>query len=171
LAQRVWWISSNISLQQGLIIHIDNLKVRSNIGKATTGSVHPVQQEFLNNQRTKSPVIGVESCHIDPSRIAALRKSDREYSDSEEECISTSDTNIHNEVIENCELFLEQSTQDRKAIGRKTRQKGRVIEMRVKPIQNFGTQTHGIDGSELRRRIAAGECQRCAWAQYRKGHH
>jgi hypothetical protein len=29
LAQSVWWISSIIGLQQGLIIYIDNLKIRS----------------------------------------------------------------------------------------------------------------------------------------------
>jgi hypothetical protein len=40
-----------------------------------------------------------------------------------------------------------------------------------KPIKTLGTQTQGIDRSELRRRKAAGECQRCAWPQDRKGSH
>ena len=31
LAQSVWWISSMIGLQQGLILHIDNLRIRSEI--------------------------------------------------------------------------------------------------------------------------------------------
>jgi hypothetical protein len=31
LAQTVWWISSIIGLQQGLVIHIDNIKKRSDI--------------------------------------------------------------------------------------------------------------------------------------------
>jgi hypothetical protein len=38
-------------------------------------------------------------------------------------------------------------------------------------MKTFGTQTEGIDGSELRRRKAAGECQRCAWPQDKKGSH
>jgi len=31
LAQRIWWISSMIGLQQGLIVHIDILRIRSEI--------------------------------------------------------------------------------------------------------------------------------------------
>jgi hypothetical protein len=31
LAPTVWWISSIIGLQQGLVIYIDNLKIRSNL--------------------------------------------------------------------------------------------------------------------------------------------
>jgi hypothetical protein len=31
LAQSVWWISSIIGLQEGLFIHIDNLKARSEV--------------------------------------------------------------------------------------------------------------------------------------------
>jgi hypothetical protein len=41
----------------------------------------------------------------------------------------------------------------------------------MRPIKTFGTQTEGIDGSELRRRKAAGECQHCAWPADRKGTH
>ena len=32
VAQSVWWLASIIRLQGGLVIHIDNLKVRVNIG-------------------------------------------------------------------------------------------------------------------------------------------
>jgi len=34
LAQSIWWIASIIGLQQGLIIHIDNLTNRSNVTPA-----------------------------------------------------------------------------------------------------------------------------------------
>jgi hypothetical protein len=101
LAQSVWWISANIGLQQGLLIHIDYLRVRSDIWKATITPAQPVKQEFLNTQGTKSPEIGVNSRHIYPSQFEALPKSDTEYSDSAEESISTSGTDIHNQVIEN----------------------------------------------------------------------
>ena len=83
-------------------------------------------------------------------------------------------TNINNDVIENCELFLEQSRQERKASGRKNRQASRVVKRkgnRKEPIKTFGTQTEGTDGNELRRQKAAGECQRCAWPQDKKGSH
>jgi hypothetical protein len=33
MAQSVWWLASIIGLQQGLIIYIDQIKGRANIGK------------------------------------------------------------------------------------------------------------------------------------------
>jgi hypothetical protein len=78
-------------------------------------------------------------------------------------------------VIENCELYLEQSKQERKAIWRKSRQVSRVIKKtankKQRNLKTFGTQTEGIEGLELRRKKAAGEFQRCAWPQDRKGSH
>jgi len=41
LARSVWWISSIIGLQQGLIIHIDNLRNRSK----TTVTIVPIVSE------------------------------------------------------------------------------------------------------------------------------
>jgi hypothetical protein len=155
LAQSVWWISSVIGLQEGLIIYIDNLKARESIGNP--GLLNP---------------LGKLSIH--PDRVLRVQGSDSEYNDSEPESVSTTETDIHNEVINNCEAFLEQSKQERKAIGRDTRQVSRVVKkepIKRKPIKTFGTQTEGIDGSELRRRKAAGECQRCAWPNDTKGSH
>jgi hypothetical protein len=71
-------------------------------------------------------------------------------------------------------VLLEQSKQERKAIGRVTGQASRVIKRkanRKKPIKTFGTQTEGIDGKELHRRKAAGVCQRCAWLTDRNESH
>ena len=109
-----------------------------------------------------------------PDRVVRIQNSESDYSISKHELISTTETDIHNEVIDNCEAFLEQSKQERKAIGRITRQASRVVKRkanRKKPIKTFGTQTAGIDGNKLRRRKTAGECQRCAWPQDRKGSH
>jgi hypothetical protein len=77
-------------------------------------------------------------------------------------------------MIDNCEIFLEQSKQERKAIGRRTRQASRVVKTKVnkeakRKLKTFRTQTEGVDRSELRRRKAAGECQRCAWPRDQKG--
>jgi hypothetical protein len=156
LAQSVWWISSIIGLQQELILHIDNLKIQSEV-----------------------EIIAPESSSaIHPDRLARIQESDDSYNTSDGDSVSTTETDIHNEVIDNCETFLQQSQQERKAIGRFTRQASRVVKRKAerkankkKPIKTFGTQTAGIDGSELRRRKAAGECQRCAWPQDRKGSH
>jgi hypothetical protein len=158
LAQSVWWISSILHLQEGLIIHIDNLKARE--------EVISIKE---NNLKTGSPDIIVH-----PDRVSNIDNLDSDYNDSESESISTTETDIHNEVIENCEAFLEQSKQERKNIGRFTRQVSRVVKRKAnkkKPIKTYGTQTEGIDGTELRRRKAAGECHRCAWPRDRKGSH
>jgi hypothetical protein len=165
LAQSVWWISSIIGLQEELVIHIDNLEVRKNIGSPEARAASPDQ---------------LKPSAVHPSRVAQIQTSDGDYIISDSESISTTETDIHNEVIDNCEAFLEQSQKDRKAIGRFNRHSSRVIKKRAerkerrkakKPIRTFGTQTEGIDGSELRRRKAAGECQRCAWPPDRKGIH
>jgi hypothetical protein len=159
LAQSIWWISSVVGLQEGLVIHIDNLKVRREIGKPEHGS--------------EPKIPGVH-----PDRAANILTSEGSYEPSECDTLSTTESNIHNEVIENCEAFLEQSKQERKTIGRFHRNTSRVIKRKAdrkankrKNIKTFGTQTEGIEGSELRRRKAAGECQRCAWPQDRKGSH
>jgi hypothetical protein len=169
LAQSVWWISSIIGLQQGLVVHIDNLKLRSEarvFASELTPAVNP-----------EGPVISprqVSSDIVHPARLVRIQNSDESYITSDGDSVSTTETDIHNKAIEDCELFLEQSKQERKAIGRITRQASRVVKKKInqkKPIKTFGTQTEGIEGSELRRRKAAGECQRCAWPQDRKGDH
>jgi hypothetical protein len=104
LAQSVWWISSIIALQEGLVIHIDNLKIRNDIG---------------NLEIRKAPQVHQDLLAVHPSRAAQVQTSDRDYIESDSESISTTETDIHNKVIENCETFLEQSKQERKAIGRK----------------------------------------------------
>jgi hypothetical protein len=159
LAQSIWWISSTIRLQEGLVIHIDNLTVRSNIKELE------VQETLPKN----SSLIGVH-----PSRVERIQNTDSDYSASEDELISTMETIIYNENIDNCDALLEQSKQERKAIGCSTRQASKIAKRKakkMKPIKSFGNQTEGIEGSELRRRKAAGECQRCAWPRDRKGSH
>jgi hypothetical protein len=108
----VWWISSIIGLQEGLITYIDNLKVREQIGKPEP------RTEFLNP---------LESSGIHAESIMNIQNYDSDYYTSAGISVSTSDPDIHNEVNENWELFLEQSKQERIAIGRKTRQVGRVL--------------------------------------------
>jgi len=159
LAQSVWWISSIIGLQQGLINHIDILKARTEVERSTL-------------------VTDLAEVHSD--RIINLQGFEDSGNTSDGDSISTTETDIHNEVIKNCELFLEQSKQERQAVGRFTRDANRVVKRNTtrkaerkarKPLKTFGTQTEGIDGNELRRRKAAGECQRCAWPRDRKGIH
>jgi hypothetical protein len=147
LAQSVWWISSIIGLQKGLIIHIDNLNKQYNIEKP--------EDQIDSPKHSSLPA-------VHPSCAARMQNPDSDYTDSEHQSVSTTETDIHNEVIDNCEAFLEQSKQERKTIGQKTRQASRVDKKKARKI--WSTQTEGIDKSELKRRKAAGECQRCAWS-------
>jgi hypothetical protein len=161
LAQSVRWISSMIGLQSDLIPHIDNLNLRSNVGIDASQSI-PSVSEGLDKIPT----------NIHQSRIAQILSSDRDFSNSNEGLISIPETDIHDEVIQNCKVFFNQSKQERKAIGRKNREASRVIKRQAeRPIITFGIQTRGIVGSELRRRTAANECQRCAWSPGIKGSH
>jgi hypothetical protein len=155
----VWWICSIIGLQEGFVIYIDNLTARSNIRHLV---VRVEASEY-------SDLSGVH-----PSRIARIQDSDIDYNASECESNSTTETDIHNKVIDICKAFPEQSKQERKVITRFTRQNCKEVKRKTnmkKPIKTFGTQTEGIERGKLRRRKPAGECQRCAWPQDRKGSH
>jgi hypothetical protein len=133
-----------------LIVHIDNLKLRSDLRLASsvpqesdTELVNPVAVGHLPNR------------HIHPDRIERIQTSDADCPGSDIDSVCTTETEIHNEVIDNCELFLEQSKQERKAIGCRNRQTSRVVKRKAKKedkrkLKTFGTQTEGIDGSELR---------------------
>jgi hypothetical protein len=173
LAQSVWWISSIIGLQEGLVIHIDNLKARSEVRPEL-----PIRQLSPAESKKLKSGSHIPRRYIHPERVERIQISDGDYIDSSEESDSTSETDIHNEIINNCEAFLEQSKQERKTTGRFTRKASRVIKQKAdrkinkkKPIKTYAIQIEGIDGSELQRRKAAGECQRCAWPRDRKGSH
>jgi len=161
LAQIVWWISSIIGLQPGLIAHIDILKSRDDSGNTD------LPKESL-------------SYNIHPDRIGNLRRLEVDNVISDNGTISTTESNIHNEVINNCEAFLQQSYQERKAIGRQARKERRTIKAKVdrekirkniKPILTVKSQIGGINRSEVKRRKAAGECQHCAWPRDEKRSH
>jgi hypothetical protein len=87
----VWWISSIIGLQQGLITYNDNLKVQEKIGKPKP------RTESLNH---------LQSSGIHAERIMNTQNYASDDCTSAADSVSTAETDIHNEVIENCELFL-----------------------------------------------------------------
>jgi len=152
LVQSVWWISSVIGLQQGLIVYIDNLKERENIGRTTIQSNSPAVPDLLVSQNKAIGHTSKDDTHIHPERVNRIQYSDNQYTDSQVEVFSTSEEDIHNEVIENYELFLEQSKQERKAIGRRNRQASRIVKRNDKKSAKkiFGIQTRGVNGFELR---------------------
>jgi len=135
--QTVWWISSIIGLDKGLVIYIDNLNVQDDIGNPELRADSPIHHDLSNEVENILSDSDRSNHYIHPSRIARVQGSNRDYIDSGDESVSTTETNIHNEVIENCKLFLEQSRQERKAIGRKTREASRVVKR--KPINRGRT--------------------------------
>jgi len=83
LAQSIWWISSIIGLQPGFIIHIDNLKERSEL-----------RPELSIQQASSAESEKIQTYYGD-------------YLDKDIESVSMTDSEIHNKVIDNCEDFLE----------------------------------------------------------------
>jgi len=73
-------------------------------------------------------------CSVHPSRVGQIITSSGDFSPSESDTDSATGTNIHNEVVENCQLFLEQSKQERKANGRRNRQASRVVKRKANEI-------------------------------------
>jgi hypothetical protein len=102
LAQSVCWISSIIGHQEGLITYIDNLKVREQIGRP---------------ELRMQSVIPLKSSGIHPERIMNIQNYNHDYCTSVGKSVSTSETDIYNDVIENCELFLERPNRKEKLLG------------------------------------------------------
>jgi len=95
VAQCVWWLASIIGLESGLATHIDNLRKRSEVysapGVAHTnpGIVHPDR------------LFQIEKATSDQKD-----QSCRESSELESEHSITSEDNLHNQILNNCEEFL-----------------------------------------------------------------
>jgi hypothetical protein len=87
LVQCVWSISAILGLQDGLVSHIDNLKARESIGDLE------LQVESL---------VHSDGSKIHPDRIVSIQISVSNYTSSKVKSISTTKTDIHNEVIDNC---------------------------------------------------------------------
>jgi len=75
LAQSIWWISLVIRWQQGLMVHIDNLKAQSEI----TQSVRKVSEMPRDIQEESSTNIGMQ--HIHPNRISQVHYMIHDISD------------------------------------------------------------------------------------------
>jgi hypothetical protein len=126
-----------IGLQEGLVMHIDNLTARNNIRNPEAREQSSEYAELLS---------------VHPSQVGKNQNPDSDYSPSEHESFSTTETDIHNDVIENCEVFLQQSKQERQAIGRSNTQASRGVNRKAdkkKPFKSLATQTEEIDGTEL----------------------
>jgi hypothetical protein len=74
LAQSICWISSIIGLQEGLVIHIDNLKVRSEVRPEL-----PIQQPSPAESEKPETGSHTPSRYIHPDRVETIQTSDGDY--------------------------------------------------------------------------------------------
>ena len=91
VAECVWWIASIIGLQEGLVTHINNLRIRLEAYRkpsstySDTGNIHPDRvRQLQENQR------GSES---------------QGWSLPESERTSTSEDNLQDQVLWHCEEY------------------------------------------------------------------
>ena len=109
LARSVWWISSIIRLQQGLIIHIDNLKNRSK----TTVTIVPIVREasaIPRDAQEKSRTI-VDLQHIHPDRVSQVEGVIDDISNLD---LRNSEGSRVSQLLEWTEQFIQSSQKKRK---------------------------------------------------------
>jgi len=137
LAQSVWWISSMIGLQQGLIIHINNLPIRSEIRSQGGGislareappqarercpsgdvNVHGREVSVIPWDIQEDPRSSIASDNIHPDRIFQVNTthnaSDLEDIDLEPEQLP--------QIGESAEQFIWRFWKERKAFNKQKR--------------------------------------------------
>jgi regulatory protein YycI of two-component signal transduction system YycFG len=114
----------------------------------------------------------LERHSIHPDRVTAIQNYDQNHSTSEGHSVSSTESDLDEEEVEDYKNFLKKFKWNKKAIGQTLHLNNRVSKKQVKKdIKTYGTQTQGIQGSELQRRKAAKECHRCAFPPGQKGSH
>jgi len=96
LAQSVWWIASVIGLQQGLIIHIDNLKNRETVISDTASKAISVARIDCNQK---------DEGKVHPDRIGQI-DYEQEISDTPRDL---AENQRLNNILDNAEQFLASS--------------------------------------------------------------
>jgi len=150
VTQCVWWLASSIGLEKGLVVHIDNLRIQSEVylspsDRATvTARVHPerVSQIELSGLNDEDYIC----CDIGESS-----KAESEYS-------NTSQDQKYDQVFHNCEEFLRQFEIDRKIIAERSLKNSQQLPRKLrsgvlkrqKLRKTYRQQMVGIEETELR---------------------
>jgi len=166
VAQSVWWLASIVGSTEGLVIHIDNFNKRTNIIERGVSTIPCNAQKELRFDTTLS--------HIHPDGLFQVRTAVSDIAEQSRqnlrvqgsETSGNSKDKLHDKVLENCEKLLQESAFEKKKIAKLNLKITKKL-LKDQPNNNYHTQTAGIENSELRRRKAAGECERCAWPQDR----
>jgi hypothetical protein len=136
LAQRVWWISSIVGLQSGLFNHIENFKEQTNsAGLKMSDTPWDGIRQLDNDLKVLEPTHPARASHI-CDRIATGSTSG--------DCLSeSSDDDIQNQVVENCEAFFAQSKLGWKQIARKNLLVSKVVKWKAKKPINIWHSDQG----------------------------
>jgi hypothetical protein len=123
LAQTIWWTASIIGLQQGLVMHIDNLRKRS---EAMVRGAAPQAQDTINQcdnsqqgeEKSATPYnirgdsrLHNELGHIHPDRISQAQSTIHNISDLQ---LSNSLIDQSSQIIKQAELIIQKFQKDQK---------------------------------------------------------
>ena len=141
MAQCVWWLAFIICLESGLIIHIDNLRIRAEKPCQNTGTVNrSIPEEDHDSKRQANVLQNCEQCLYESKRLrglAALKATGK----TQTGCINP------------------------------VKSSRRILKSSKKEGTKNYYKTEGIDLHEINRRKSAEQCLRCAWPADRKGSH
>jgi hypothetical protein len=143
VAQCVWWLSSGIELEQGLVNYIDNIKSRLNITNhpekvpSVGRTVSPIPRDIQEETRQDQILMECEEFLQESRKLRAKEK------------VNTAKLNRINPLA---------STKKSLRIEKKRKTKDY-------------SKTEGISETEIQRWKIAGECLCCAWPSDRKGTH
>jgi len=147
VTQCIWWISSIIGLQQGMVTHINNLKTWERLNQ----EVHPIKTD-----RAPEDI-------VHPSRVSQIQDLNSISRKSESTQSESPEIDQWDRILEDCEKFLlESDVKWRKHV--KGIRKKHSIERRIqvpkvntqqKPVKTYWTQMEAMEESELHRIKAA----------------
>jgi len=149
LAQSVWWISSDIGLQQGLVNHIDTLRDR--------------KVQNLQEQHPREDSIIPRSLAED-QRVNQVLDETEQFQKASRRLKKVVALNATGKIITD---QISPTKEPRQYLKKSKRVSKEVAVPEYKGYSN----TEGIDASEISRRNAAGECLHCAWPCDKKGGH
>jgi len=171
-AQCIWWLASLIGLEQGLVVHIDNLNGRTvDITESIPEQGHIPERR--NATEEKDPVPGEAEVPRGVSAIPRDLDEDKRTDNILKECAEyLRDSRRLREIAARktkggtpTELF------NRTAISTKHLRKKDRVDRKRSNLKPSLSKTEGIDEAEIQRRRRKGECLRCAWPSDRKGSH
>jgi len=133
LAQSIWWISSNIGLQQGLFVYINNLRERASKATVDTSSdgtknIHPSRLCNIPASQREREVSAIprdiqedsqsnqESSEVQPDKICQVLHTICDISNLE---VGYSKSDWVTQIIEKTEKFIIDSRRDMKALNKK----------------------------------------------------